>query len=339
MNTNAAMFTNSPPVPSGDEFTAEEMSILNGETSTPAPEPSSAPPAAETAPPQPANDDMGDDFEEIETENPDQPRDDKGRFVPKSAYLRVKEEGKATNQKLATVAAELIRMREREAMLREMATATRPQPAEPEQEREISPEEDIFGAYKQLAAKLKRLEEGVGSVSQQTRAEIQAMQLQTAARVDLEGFAAKEPSFMEAYAYVVTQRDKELEAFGERDANRRQAIIRNEARELMEGALRSGQSAAERIWQIAQVRGYQPKPKAPANAPPIDPKAAEQIDRINKGKEASASLRGAGTTSDTVQPLTLAKLADMSENEYLRTRDAYVAKNGKAAWDRLTRGA
>lgn len=328
----------SPPPMSGDELTpAERAYFESGGTQTEglAPEaPKPAPVPKETA----ADDtDAGiDDVEEIETEDPDQPRDDKGRFVPKSAYLRVKGEKDATSQKLAAVAAELIRQRERHATMAELLTAAQPQRTDVEPERDISPEEDIFGAYKQLSKKFQELAQRVDKTDQNAMAQIQAMQLQTAARTDLESFASREPAFMEAYGYLVSQRDQELQALGVVDPAQRQATIKAEARDLMEGALKGGQSAAERIWRLAQARGFKAARKdEPA---PLDPQATEQIERINKGKEANKSLRGAGTTSDTGQPLTLAKLADMPEAEFSRTRQAYIAKHGKGAWDRFIGG-
>jgi hypothetical protein len=335
MSTNAAISADTMPSPiSGDEFSAEEISILKGETPPEAVPQSTVP---NNTAPEAANDDIdAEELAEIETEDPDQPRDEKGRFVPKSAYLRVKDEGKATSQKLAQVAAELIRLRERDAYKQELLNAATQRQQEPEQiERDISPEEDIFGAYKQLAAKLQKLEQGIGQRDQSNRAQIEAMQLQTAARTDLETYATKEPAFMEAYGYLVNQRDQELQALGVNDPGQRQNMIKGEARELMEGALRGGQSAAERIWKLAQARGFQAKPKG---EPPIDPKAAEQIERINKGKEASATLRGAGGTGDVGQGLTLSKIADMDESTYFRTRDQYVAKHGVGAWKKLTGG-
>jgi hypothetical protein len=341
MSTNAAFSTDAPPqtnVPSGDEFSPEELSILKGETPVSAPEPSRSTSVPDDAPREPANDDTDDidGVDEIETEDPDQPRDDKGRFVPKSAYLRVKGEKDATYQKLATVAAELIRERERRATLSELLSSAAPQPEKPQPEREISPDEDIFGAYKQMAQKLQRLEQSLGQGQSEAKAQIQAMALQAEATRDLQAFATRQPAFMEAYGYLQGQRNQELEALGVANPSEREQIIKGEARDLIESALRSGTSAAERIWKLAQARGY--KAQAKADAPPIDPKAVEQIERINKGKAASTSLRGAGSTGETGQPLTLTRLADMSESEYLRTRDSYVAKNGKAAWDRLTSG-
>lgn len=333
MSTEAAFVPDSaPPAISGDEFSAEEISILKGETP-----PSSVPPVPTQTAPEAANDDIdAEDLAEIETEDPDQPRDEKGRFVPKSAYLRVKEEQKGTSQKLAQVAAELIRLRERDAYKQELLQAATQRQQEPEQPETMpDPETDIFAYVKWQAKEIERLKADSGQRDQATRSQIEAMQLQTAARTDLETFATKEPAFMEAYGYLVSQRDQELQALGVNDPSQRQTMIKSEARELMEGALRNGSSAAERIWKLAQARGFAAKPKG---EPPIDPKAAEQIERINKGKEASATLRGAGGTGDVGQTLTLSKIADMDEATYFRTRDSYVAKHGVGAWKKLTGG-
>ena len=282
------------------------------------------------------NDDGTDDELSVEIDDAGNARDSKtGKFVPKSAYLRVKEEKSRVSDALTKVATELIRHRERTAVLQELA-ARQDQPAA-EPEREIDPSEDIFAAYNQLSKKLQAIEAKVGETDAATRQQLEQMTLQTAATRDMQVFSAQEPAFLDAYKFLAGQRDAELAAMGMGDPQARQERIRQETRELVQGALRSNVSGAERIFRLAQARGFV-KPNGQAPAPGLNPEATANIERINKGQKASASLRNAGGTSDAGQALTPQKLADMSDREFSEARTAYIKMHGSHAWDRLIGG-
>lgn len=321
----------------GNDYTPEELAYLEQAEAgfEPEPEPAPAPEPQEDSrlASKPEPDDTDDDFED------DGAQDENGQpsgVVPKSAYLRVKGQSKELNDRLAQVAAELIRHREREAVLREMTERANPKP-EAEPEREIDPNEDIFGAYAQMAKKLKELESKFGETDHSTRQRLEQMALQAQAQQDLTSFASKQPEFMDAYRHLVTARHRQLEALGVEDQAQRNQAIEAEARDLIASAIKSGQSAAERLWKLALASGYQVKPKDDADDPAakINGKAKEEIDRINKGKKASVSLKGAGTAANSLENLTINRLAEMSQAEYNRTRKSYVEKYGAAAWDKL----
>lgn len=322
----------------GNEYTAEEQAYLDsvnmdeGEQYAPEPPPL---PKTQAQEPEPEAEPDADDSDDMDDDGEPDANGQPSGTVPKSAYLRVKGQTKELNEKLAQVAAELIRHRERQAVLQEMTSKAKPE-AEAEPEAEISPDEDIFGAYHQLQKKLKAMEERLGQTDTQTRAQIEAMAMQAKATQDLQSFAAKEPQFMEGYRFLVSARHKQLEALGLTDEAQRNQAIEAEARDLVSSALKSGQSAADRLWKLALASGYQPK-KAEDGSPAdrLNGEAKDQIERINKGKKASVSLKNAGGAANSLENLTVNRLIDMSDAEYMRTRKQYVAKYGAKAWDKL----
>ena len=320
----------------GDVLTAEERAYMEGGPAPQAePSPTAPPPAtddtARATDGQQADTDGDTDLDDDDTDS-ETARDENGRFVSRSALLRVKEREKQTREALSKVAVELIRRRERDAVFSELA-ARQGQPEVPAAEKDIDPTEDIFGAYTQLAKKFQALESRLSETDQNVRQTFEAQSLQQMATRDMQTFSAKEPAFLDAYKYLEGQRHAELEALGIADPQQRQEIVRREARELVQGALKSNASGAERIFRLAQARGFKPQ-----TAPDVNTAASETIERINKGKAAAQSLRNAGGTSDVGQALTPQKLADMSDKEFSATRTAYIKKHGAHAWDKLIGG-
>lgn len=336
----------------GEALTAEERAYMDSagtaELEAPAPSPVPPPNDTRTVPDDTDGDNPGtdgdaegfDDDIDVEIDEDGQARDKAtGKFVPKSVALRYKQQAKETKDKLAQVALELVRRRERDAVFRELAQRETQQPEASEQEREIDPTEDIFGAYAQLSKKVAQLTEQLGKQDQTVRGQFEQISLQQAATRDMQTFVQTEPAFLDAYKFLEGQRHAELEALGVVDLAQRQEIVRKEARELVEGALRSRASGAERIYKLAVARGFKPASQAGATPPAIDPNAAEKIDRINRGQKAATSLRNAGGTSDAGQALTPQKLADMNDHEFSQARTAYIKKHGIHAWDKFIGGA
>lgn len=288
--------------------------------------------------PQPAKKeaelDGGDDDGEIEVEADATGRDPKtGRFVPKSAFLRVKGEAKQLKEQAATYRDNLIAARERLAILTEAAQPAQAQKdAQPDiaDEPDIDPEVDIFGYAKQQAARAKRMSEQLKAMQNQNVEQ----QRRQAFQHSVSRYMQEAPDWKDAFSHLVAQRHAEMEMLGVADKAARDAQLREEAQGLINGALEKGQDPAKLLYEIAKRRGYQSK--ATQAADPLR-KAQEELDRLESGKAASASLRGAGT-SGVGEQLTLAQLANMGEDQYFATRDAYIAKNGVQAWERLKRG-
>lgn len=340
MGDNAAISTNTGPAPSEAPAETGEMSaaerayftsrgedtsgLFGGKdeepaASAPAPEAKTAAPSEAPAP------EAGDDAEpgEIEISADGTARDTKtGRFVPKSAYLRVRDEAKSYRDQASRYRDAAIQARERLALYAE-AVGDTGKKAEPEPPK---PEEDIFAAYEYQSKRLKALETKIAETEQQT-------QSRQAIENDMRSFYNREPGFIDAYAFLKAQADKDLTLRGVADPAQRASIIDAEARNLMIEALRNGRSGAEMLYGMAKNRGWAPQPAVDPTAVAAAKTAAE-IAKINEARQSGASLRGAGSPG-VPDVLTTERIGNMSEAEYSRTRTDYIAKNGRAAWNKL----
>lgn len=277
------------------------------------------------------------DVDELTVGQDGKARDKHGRFV-KSVPHHVFH---AKNEKLKTVAAELQAERERffraDERLRVLneAVAGSDKPKDGP-ETEIDPANDIFGAFRQLKSKYDALErqtsEKLGKIDEATTAQ----RSHAAFLDDAKRFQAAQTDFGDAFTHLIEGRHKELEMLGVTDKAKREAQISSEARELVRQAQEANQSPAERFYAIAKLRGYAPKAQEQATDPTKGP-AAEAIARTAAAQNASLSLKGSGGGGPGGK-LSLAALADMSDAEFIQTKDTFVAKNGKAAWDALMRG-
>lgn len=296
------------------------------------PQSAPTPPDAARQAQEPPADGEDDDFDLDETG--DAPaRDPKtGKFVPKSAYLRVKETAKQAKTEAQQYRENLIAAKERLAILTE-ATAP-PQKTDSKDidladAPDIDPEQDIFGALKQAHARLAKVQQRL----QQNEKMTQEDRTQQAFMADINRFKQEQPAFTDAFSFLVQQRHAELEALGW-DKAERDRMLRDEARDVVQTALKSGKSAAETIFRIATARGFKAQPAAAPNALA---EAAKQIEQLENGRRASASLRGAGEGGAS-EGFSLQAYLNSSETEGIAMRDAYIAKHGKDAWRKVIGG-
>lgn len=307
----------------------EDVAGLMGEAKPAAPAPVEQPKADAKAAPAPTAPAAEEDGEpgEIEISADGKARDTQtGRFVPKSAYLRVRDAEKTARQEASRYRDLAIAAKERLALYAE-ATGDLPkqQANEPP-----SPEEDIFGFAKHVAKELADLKS-----ARQTETTERA--LQSAFVADARAFAAKEPSFTEAYGFLATQFDAELQAMGYDQPQVREKVIQQRAREIITQAMQSGRSGAATLYNLAKARGWSPKPAVDPAAEAAKASAAAELQKITDAQKSNPTLRGAGTGA-APDALTPAKIADMGDAEYSRTRDAYIAKHGRQAWNALVFG-
>lgn len=344
MSTEAATFTSSSPAPqievtNSDEMTPGERAYFesrgndtSGIVKSDVPPQQSAPTAAQ----QPAaNDDDVDEDGEVVLDDKGNGRDPKtGKFVPKSAFLRVKGEAKEAKAQSQQLRDNLIAARERLAILTEAAApAADIQKAVKDlaDEPDIDPEIDIFASNKQLQARLAKFEKLLQDSGRQTA----EMQQRAAFQNDVQRYVSKVPDWQDAFNHLVGQRHAILEALGVADKGQREAQLREEAQDVVRQALAAGRSPAEAFYQLAKASGYQAR-AAQQQGNPLAA-AQEELNRLEANKAAGASLRGAGS-GGVGETLTLSALASMDEDSYMRARDTHVAKYGKAAWDKLLRG-
>lgn len=270
---------------------------------------------------------------EIEVGEDGTPRDRKtGRYVPKSQYLRKYNEAKDANQSLAKTREDLVRARERLAVLTEAFSADgQQQQAKAEPVAEPDAETDIFGAFNALKKKYDALESKIAASDESIRAEREQRDIQSVINADMKQFYSKEPAIVDAFNFLLVHRDQEYEALGVEDAVERKKMVLDDARTIMAQAVKAKKSPAERVFQIAKLRGFQ----GAAPKPSITPEATAGIDRINQGQQASQSLRHAGTGASVEAAMTPARIASMSDTEFAEARSAHIAKHGRASWNKL----
>jgi uncharacterized protein (DUF2147 family) len=256
-----------------------------------------------------------------------------GRFVPKSAFLRVKGELGAVKSEKDTLATELVKARERLSIFTETTQQPAAQQQKVEPPKPVDPKEDIFGAfnylqhqYSELQKQLENANKGV-TEAQQT---IERNAVQSYAKSDADAFAAKTADFKDALAHVSTVIEKAAMRAGADAEGARQAVLQ-QIGAIINTSRSTGKSWASEVYEWAKEIGYQAKVNGETEA---QRKAREDIERINAGGAAGHSLRGAGGGAVGEQ-LTAAKLAGMSEGEYFTTRKNYIAKHGLAAWEKL----
>jgi hypothetical protein len=339
VSTEAATSTPAPApqieVTASDDFTPAERAYFEsrGEnTGGLVPNGQPAPAQAEQA----AQPDADNDDFDIDDDADAPARDPKtGKFVPRSAYLRVKETAKTARTEAQSYRESLIAAKERLAILTEATAPPKQAAAEIDlaDGPDIDPEQDIFGYAKQMKARFEKTQAMIAQMQRSTQED----RTQKAFMSDIARFKQSEPAFPDAFGYLVQQRHAELEALGIDNKSERERMLREEARDVVAEALRAGKSPAERLYRLATARGFKPTSTAAA-APNALAEAAKQIEQLETGRRNSASLRGAGETGAMDGGFSLTAYLNSSEAEGIQMRNAYIAKHGEGAWRKVIGG-
>jgi hypothetical protein len=289
-----------------------------------------------------------DELEKVATDN----RGKTGKVIPEANFRAVSEKYKLTKSerdelrervksfedRTKSIEGELAKEREMRTRIDERLKlfneVIAPQAAgEPAPPAEMpNPEEDIFGAFKWAADRIKQLEGQTSQTSQTLQDTAAETNLRTTYQADAQRFARETPDFLNAYNHVNRVRDQMLESIGYNDPNQRAQIRMDEERALVAQALQAGKSPAATIYGVAKSLGYakaapaaEPTPTVPgaqaAPATPAAPSVTEEIERIAKGQAASRSLSSAGGAP--AGAMTVEVLANMTEPEF----EAYARKN------------
>ncbi len=335
------MLDNDTDLSTGDAFTPEEAAAFEamerGET---LPAPGTEPPAGEAAPqPAAAAAQAGevalDQVVDPEDENADDPEANRGRFVRHGAFHKERARRKELEAEVTRLRDMHTRGDERLRLLTQAmqqgAPQAQQQAGQPQAQVEAvpDPEQDIFGYAKHLEAKLARLEQGQQQMTEAQREEREYSATVGTYQADIARFAQAEPAFADAYQHLIRSRAQELEYAGV-PQNQISAAIQADELALVRASLAAGVSPAERVYQMAKLRGFTPKVAEPAqSAAPATPPAespADRAARIQAGQQAAGrSLSGAGGAP--AAEMTVERLAEMSEAEF----EAYVAQNPRRA--------
>jgi hypothetical protein len=258
-----------------------------------------------------------------------------GRYIPQSAYLRVKGEAKEAKSQNDVLVKSVVQLQEKLATILERGASPQTTQAN-EPEKEIDPSEDIFGAFNQLSKKLKALETKGTEAHKETSAQIEAREMRDRFVSDAQRFTSREASFPQAYQYLMESLHTELAAEGVSDEKERASQIAENIRDRATRLLKQGKSPAETIFAIAKARGFAAKPANDPNAEK-EAKAKAELERINATKSATHTLNGAGGTGG-MEGLTLQKLASLTGEDYSSARRAFISKHGEAAWRQMIGG-
>lgn len=281
-----------------------------------------------------------------------------GRYVPHAAMQQERLRRKELEVELAKKDEAFARASERLNVLQEimhsqeqLATKQKTEEKLVEPEAEIDPEVDIFGWAKQQKERGDRAEKRLAEIAERNDKQVGELATQQRYRQDITAFAAQNKDFFDSYKFVSGMRVRELQAMGFPEANIA-AQVAAEERALVTNALAKGGSPAQVLYNLAKAKGFVSTPEpaaavsatAPAAAAPTvnsgqqvlipqpDAKAVEQVQRIQNGVAASATLSGAGGTGG--EGLTVQQLAEMPDDQF----DALVLKIGRKNFDRLLGG-
>ena len=259
--------------------------------------------------------------------------ENRGKFVRHGAFHQERELRKAAQRERDEFRVNLARMEERLRMVTEggvaqPAAAATAAPAQPETPPD--PNEDIFGYAKYLEKQIQDIRAGQTQLTEAQKAEqaqrteaTQRNEVLTSYRGDVQRVMAAKPEFAEAYEHLFAGRIAELELLGVPKADAVQAV-RDEEYGIAQAAIQAGQSPAERLMQLAKLRGFAPKAAEPVPAAAPAETATEKAARIAKGQAASLSLSSAGGAP--AGEITLEMLASMSEADFAKMEKANPAR-------------
>ncbi|WP_298967738.1 hypothetical protein [uncultured Methylobacterium sp.] len=265
----------------------------------------------------------------VEPEDEGDPEQNKGKFVRHGAFHSERMKRKGAEQEVTRLRDLLARGDERLRLL-SGAMQQGGQPAQqPAAQAPAAPDpnEDIFGYAKHLEQQIAELKQGQQSLTEAQQAEREHSQTVGAYHADIQRFAQAEPAFVDAYQHLIASRAQELAFAGVPQAEINRAIQADELA-LVRQAIAAGVSPAERVFQLAKVRGFAPKVPEPAAAAATIPAAPAETPEQKAARTAGAANAARSLSTAGGAPaaeMTLEQLASMSEAEF----EAYAAKNPK----------
>lgn len=300
-------------------LSAEESGLMeaNRESESISPEPE-----AETQVPEKETPEAEPELDLAQTDDikPDvDPATGKQRKVDYGAFHSERERRKASDADAAKAKQDLATLTGRFDVLRQLAEQSR-QPQQTQQTDEIPDINlDPVGHFQAKFSQAERQLADVNKWRQSQEANATAMnnvqQLGRIAQQSEAEFSKTTPDYPEAFQYVKTQRDRELQDMGYSDPGQREQIMQTDALQIAAQALNSKMSPAEVVYKIAKARGY--AGKAPAPAAPVkasEAPDAKKLATVAKGQAANTSLGQVGGTS--IPEFSAESIAKMSDSEF-----------------------
>lgn len=249
---------------------------------------------------------------------PAKPAEEKHQTVPLAVLMeeraKAKEWRAQLEQERVQRAAEQAKLQERLDIL---ARAYQPKEEQPPAFEDDPVAATRYGLQK-TGESLQEVAKQVAEVRQRQEAEEFERRITAAAVSAEQQFKAQAPDYDAAIEHLVRQRAGELSALGYQGPQILQ-VMQNERAALLQQTLANGRNPAQTLYELAKVRGYAPKPVAPA------PEA--KLETLQAGAKAAAGIDNVAGRQQ--KSISVQSLIEMDDDQF-----AKIAGNEKA-WRRL----
>lgn len=230
------------------------------------------------------------------------------KFVPLKAVQEERRKNKELAERVRQMEIESARSAERLQLFERVYAKPQEQAAPPPK-----PEDDIFGAFNHTGQRVETLEQKLERMETEKKADDQRRAVLDLYRSDAARFGKETPDFGDAYAFAVSSRRKEYEAFGlaPQDVEK---LIQEDEMKIVVHALQTRRSPAELIYAAAKARGFSGKQ--------ADTSAADKLSAIEKGQASNKSLSSAGGEAGA-DNMTATRLLAMSADDFLSYRSKH----------------
>lgn len=157
-----------------------------------------------------------------------------------------------------------------------------------------------------IALRQQQIDQYLTQQEQQRQAQVQDAEFRQKYSQSAEAFKQDAPDFGEAYNFLVNSRLQELSAIGYTPEQAQQVLVDDE-RGIVNLAYQNEVNPAERIYNLAKMRGYAAKQ---TEVPQDNTEIEAKLDTIIKGQMANKNLPPASRSVN--KDLTAAQLADMN---------------------------
>jgi hypothetical protein len=261
-----------------------------------------------------------------------------GRFVPREAFLRVKGEAQAVRGKAETLSTENAGLKERLSLLMDVLDQgkTPDQGIKPAETPALNPKEDLIGTVEALIKLVSEKDKAPSKDIVEVKAKLEAQEIRDYTLGAARTFQQANPDFQQAMQHAIATQEAAQVALGLSPEDAK-TNVQTQLKALIAEAKKANANWAGRLYAFAQAVGYR-KADAEGDGKSEAEKAAEaEIARINNGKDASHSLRGAGG-GGVGEVMTAEKVVGLPFDEYHTFRRNYVSKHGQSGWDRFIGG-
>jgi hypothetical protein len=291
------------------------------------------------------------DPDEITLDGAGRARDASGKYVPKAAYLRVKEQRKADRSAAQAATERAIKAETRFATLAEIIDA-QPDPTDtkPAAKTETNPWDDAdidetidpLGALRQDRARAKydraQAQEKIAALEGQLQESARAgsvrnteMAVYEAFKRDVVAFQSKEPAFEQALGHLVGVWKSHMKLMGETDDAKMDQAVAQTQRGILHKALANKTSPSKIMFDMAVSTGFKAQAVGAVDGEPQVSDAAKRIQRTQQNMQANRTLSGAGGGAPAADGSAAALLA-MSDEEFSDFADT---ERGRATLKKL----